>query len=265
MTIAIKKLAVNKNTPFTRRILISSEPGVGKTHLCGTIQDCPEMADVLICDLDGGSSTLLSRGDTAGVSARTIAEVEQVLWLIANRDKSVANIKTVVLDGLSELSRKELADIAADAAKTNSKRDAASNELRDFMLAKNRMLRILRMARDLPVSVVLTTWVKKVYPLKPGTLQADTTQPPTAIVPDVSESIRPTLSGLVDDSWTYVYDEKSNKRYLYTANLGPVSCKTRDVAVAAQMTTEIEGKVMPVLVDPTFPDIFSRYKKAYAF
>mgnify|MGYP003417852530 FL=1 len=259
----IKKLSVNKETPFTRRILVSSEPGVGKTHLCGTAQDCAGMADVLICDLDGGSSTLLSRGDMAGVQARTVAEVEQVLWLIANRDKSVATIKTVVLDGLSELSRKELADIANDAAKTNSKRDANANELRDYMLVKNRMLRILRMARDLPVNVVITTWVKKIFPMKPGTLQADTTQQPTAIVPDISESLRPTLMGLVDDAWTYVYDDKTGRRYLYTANLGPVSSKTRDSAVAAQMTTEIDGKVLPVIVDPTFPEIFARYAKAY--
>lgn len=265
MPLPIEELSVDTTQPITRRILIASEPGIGKTTLVGTAQDCDEMADVLIVDLDGGSGTLKSRKNKVSkISARTAAEVETVLWAIANKDPEVADIRTVVLDGFSELSRKEVADFAVSAANGNTKRDKDANELRDYMIVKNRMLRILRMARNLPINVVITTWVKKVYPFKPNTLQADTTQPPTAIVPDVSESLRPTLAGLVDDSWVYVQDEKSGRRYLYTANLGPVSAKTRDPAVAAQMSTEVDGKVLPVLVDPTFPDIYARYKKAYS-
>lgn len=263
MGIEIKKLAVTKDTQFIRKILISSDPGVGKSHLIGTIQSCAPMADLLHVDLDGGAATLLSRGDISGTTARNVADVEEVLGMIARKDPAVAGIKTVALDGLSELARREVADIATLAAKGNSKRDPSANELRDYMLVKNRMLRILRMARELPITVVLTAWTKRVYPNKPGTTTPDTSAAVQSIVPDVSESIRSTLSGLVDDSWVYVYDAASNKRYLYTGNAGVVVAKTRDSVVAAQFTTEIEGKVLPVVVDPTFSDLFARYQAAY--
>ncbi len=263
MRIEIKKLAVNKDTPFVRKILIASDPGVGKSHLIGTIQSCPAMADLLHVDLDGGAATLLSRGDISGTSARSVADVEEVLGMIARKDPAVANIKTLALDGLSELARREVADIAVLAAKGNSKRDPNANELRDFMLAKNRMLRILRMARELPITVVMTAWTKRVYPNKPGTTTPDTSAAVQSIVPDVSESIRSTLSGLVDDSWIYVYDAASNKRYLYTGNVGVIVAKTRDSVVASKFTSDFDGKQLPIVVDPTFTDLYKRYQAAY--
>ena len=44
-------------------ILIYGDPGSGKTHLAGTAQDVPNMADVHVFNVDGGIMTLASRGD----------------------------------------------------------------------------------------------------------------------------------------------------------------------------------------------------------
>lgn len=261
--IQIRKLTTT-DLPFRRKILIYGEPGAGKSFLAGQAQDVPEMADVLLLDCDGGSSTLLSRGDISAASTRTADDAEAVLWMVANKDPAVASVRTVVLDGLSELSRRFLADLAVSEAQKNGKRDQDANELRDYMKTKNRMLRILRLARDIPTNLVITTWASKTYPLKPGTQQQDTSLEPTIITPDVSNSIRTTLMGLVDDVF-YLHADGSGKRYLYTGAYGTVQAKMRDAAVAAQFTTEIDGKgAVPVLINPSMPDLFRRYRAAYA-
>lgn len=264
MAIAIKKLKIEEGKPITRRIMVYSDPGAGKTHLIGTAQDVPEMADVLVVDIDGGSTTLKSRGDIAGTEARSTKTVEEVIGLFAHRDPSIAHIKTLVLDGGSELQKRDLADIALREATVNSKRDQDSNQIQDYKLSKSRLLRLFRAARDIPdINIIITCWALKDFPKKPGTNQADTDAQPTQIQPDLGRAVRDTLMGYLDDVWYLYFDPASGNRYLVTADYGSITAKTRDAAVAAKLTSTINGKVVPILTNPTFTDIYECYKTAY--
>lgn len=243
-----------------RRICIYGETGAGKSYLAATAQDVPELSDVAVLDLDGGSATIMARGDVAGASARSIGEVEAALWKFARKDKEVAHIKTLILDGVSELSKRDLEDIATSEAEKNGKRDRDENALLDYRKSKARMLRILRMARDLEgINLIITLWAKKVYPSVPGTKIADKTLPPSIISPDISPSLEPML-GFVDDFW-YLYED-GGSRYLATANFQNVRAKTRVKAYADLLTTEVEGQRIPVIKDPSFPKLFALYKQA---
>lgn len=261
-TPVIKKLKATDTVP-PRRILVYGDSGVGKTHLIGTAQSVAEMADVLVCDIDAGTSTLMG-SDIATATTRTTQAVEQVIWLLAQRDPSVAHIKTLVLDGGSELQKRDLADIAAKATqKDEDKRPEQDlNELQDYKLNKSRLLRVFRMARDLPVNLIISAWAKRTYPKVPGTKQANKDVGPTQVCPDFTDGVMDALRGYVDDLWYLMYDANTNKRMLITSNYGPVVAKTRNAVFASKLTTLKDGKALPYIEEPNFSAIFASYKEA---
>lgn len=279
--IPIHKFTANTER-LGRKIMIygggkDDDLGVGKTTLAATAQDCPQMADVLFADLDGGITSVRSRGDVSGAELRKVDEVEKLLWQISQKDASVANFKTLVLDGISELQNNDLMQIAENAAlnpgrQRSTPRDKDLNELLDFKKSKNRLLRLLRMARDVStntgLNLILTCWAKRVYPIKPGTNEQDFSQTPT-IAPDVSKGVNDTLLGFLDDVWYLYADKATHTRYLITDSYitrknEPITAKTRDSAVASKFTTDIEGVTVPIIVKPTMPGLFARYQAAYA-
>lgn len=265
----IKKFAATGT--FNRKILLYGDSGAGKTTLVASAQDVPEMADVLVCDADGGSKTLETRGDISGAQTRTAKDVEEVAWLIAQKKPEVASIKTLVVDGCTELQQKDLADLAALAAKDprNAKRkeegktprDEDTLEVQDWMKNKSRMLRLLRMCRDLDVNVIFTAWAKYVFPKKPnGQSGQDKTKKPETVAPDFAmDAVSTAIRGAVDDVW-FLYVNGNGTRSLVTNEYGSVKAKTRNEAFAAKLGSHVNGTFIPVIENPTFPQIVALYK-----
>lgn len=254
-------MGFEKKLPTTRRIAIYGDTGSGKSYLAATAQDVAEMADVAVLDLDGGSATIMARGDVAGDTARTIGEVEAVLWKFIQRDKEVAHIKTLIMDGVSEMAKKDIEDISTAEALKSSKRDRDEAALLDYRKSKARMLRVLRMARDLKdVNLIITLWAKKTYPNLPGTKIADKTLPPTIITPDIADSLQPML-GFVDDFW-YLFEDPNHDRWLVTANYHNVRAKTRVKPFADRLTTDIDGQRAPLVKNPDFTMLNALYKES---
>lgn len=254
MAITIRKLTVAADKPITRRIMLYGDSGAGKTFLAGSAQDVPDMADVLVANIDKGVATLLSRGDIQTTDIAGAGSLEELLWMMVRKDPAVASIKTLVLDGGSELQKLDLQEIADGAAKGKSDRDRDLNQLNDYMKNKNRLLRVFRMARDIPgITLIITAWAQKKYP--GDNKSAD----PTVIQPEMTDSVRSTLVGYMDDVWYVKHDAKSDNRFVFTSSVGPVFAKTRDSAVAAKLVTD--GK--PWLVNPTFATIYAAYRAAY--
>lgn len=261
MTIDIKKLEYVKDAPLWRRIFLYGDSWSGKTRLAGSAQDVTEMADVLIGDIDVGVRTLMARGDISSARVKNVQDVEDLLWMFVRGDKEVAQFRTLVLDGGSELAKLELAELAVKQAQAEpAKRDKDLNQMQDYLKLQNRLLRVLRMACSLPnINLIFTCRAQKVYPKLPGTQQANLQAEPNAIVPDLSEKIRKTVLGYFDDVWFIAHDEESGDRHLFTDNYGPVLARTRDEVIGKLLTTD--GK--PYIVNPTFSAIYGCYKKAY--
>lgn len=264
MTLSINKLVPEGASQF-RRTLIFGDPGAGKTHLVGTAQDVADMQDVLVADMDGGSITLLSRGDISAINTRNVNSVEELLWAFIDKRPEVAGIKTLVLDGCSELQKRDLADIATAEAKKPSTRDKPRNpdmnELQDYRINQTRMLKIFRMARDVPgVNIIATCWAKKTYPKTPQGTQKKDAQP-TLITPDLTGGVLDTVMGAFDNVWYLFHDVDTNQRHLVTNNFSTVRAKTRDEAVAKLFANK-DGQ--PVLTDPKFSVIDAAYKAVYS-
>jgi hypothetical protein len=267
MTLPITRMDATTDVVPPRRILIYGDSGCGKTRLIGSAQKVPELADVLVLDLDKGTATLAGTAVSA-VPARTAQDVESVLWLLKQGHPSVAQFKTVVLDGCSELHKRDLSEQAARAtAKDADKRpDQDKNEVQDWGVSNNRLVRLIRMARDLPVPLVIfTAWAKKTFPKIPGTKQADKTAQPTQIEPDFADGLNKYMRGLSDDVWYLYHDPSSDKRFLVTNNYGTVTAKTRssdEISFAKKLTTLKDGKTLPYIEEPNFSAIWTLYKEA---
>lgn len=258
--VTLKK--ANSKPAFQRRILIYGASGAGKSHLVGTLADVSEMKEVLVLPLDGGEATLSGKDLILAENTRKLKDAEEVLWNVVKRDGDYAKIKTVVLDGISEAAKRELQEIADAAAKNNSKRDRDENQLRDYQLRNGRLLRLIRMARDIPgITLIMTAWPKITYP-KVGEM-VDTTLPPLSITPDFSDKLTDTVLGAADDVWALRVDN-DGRRLLYTGDYQAIRAKTRNSAFAAQLGTTKDGQFFPVLVNPDFQTIVDAYYRAFA-
>lgn len=253
---------------LTRRVFIYGDTGVGKTELIGSAQSVPELADMLHGNIDGGGATLASRGDVLSTDVSQAKEIEELLWLLAKpADKRVPElqkIRSLALDGTTHMQQVDLAGIAAAAALKKDTRNKDLNELQDYKLNKGKMERLIRMACDLSdLWVFGSAWTKREYP-KDASGQAVKSMPPLSIRPDLTDGLSKTVMGLFDDVWYLEKLKNSETRVLYTGEYKNIFAKTRDRAVAAALTSvNKEGVTVPYIVNPTFPDIYARYKKAY--
>jgi hypothetical protein len=257
--------------PFQRRIFLFGKSGAGKTWLVGSIEAVKDMKEVLVVPLDAGDATLDGKDVYVEENARRIRDAEEIIWKVAQRKDEYAKVKTLVLDGLSEAAKRELQDIAEVAAKnenTKKPRDRDLNQVQDHLLKNGRLMRVIRMARDIPgITLIVTGWPKEEYPIMPDKNGNDivrTDMPPTSIGPDFSVKMLDTVMGNFDDVWM-IRKEADGRRFLYTSDYGVIKAKTRasdEIDFASELGSTKEGKFFPILVNPTFSDIVAAYERA---
>lgn len=172
--------------PFLN-LLIYGEPGVGKTLLASTAEDHTDTGPVLHIDIEGGLVTVRKRKNYSAVSARNIDKVEQThdALDIALRDGNCP-YKTVILDNISEFQKLDMRYVMADAkakAKDPDRVDLDVPSQREWGKSGERMRRIIRGFRDLPIHTIAIAWmgsehddntnITSYYPLLPGKLRGE--------------------------------------------------------------------------------------------
>lgn len=239
-------------------ILIYGDPGSGKTHLAGTAQDVPMMADVHIFNIDGGIMTLASRGDIHATDVHSVNDLEQELFKIINKDEKYANTKTIVIDNITELQTLALESLTtqefASRKKKNKNYSIDDVYLEDYGVAGKRLARILRGFRDLPMHVIYIAHKKD--KMRQGTNVLEESKP------NLTEKLGTAIMGYMDFVW-YLYtademvgDEQSGyvtetHRYLLTQPMNNYAAKTRG--------PEFAKRIGPVIKDPNMVEIMREY------
>lgn len=163
-------------------ILIYGEPGAGKTYLAGTAQDSKHTSPILFLDVEGGTVTLRKKPGIDVVRIKKIEDVVDIYNKLA-ADKS-GYYKTVVIDSLSEVQKLDLRfcmDEEYNKKPDSIDRDVAT--LRSWGKSGERMRRIIRAYRDLPMNTIMTslvasekdeqTGVVQFFPMFPGKLRGE--------------------------------------------------------------------------------------------
>ncbi len=222
-------------------LCLYSDPGVGKTTFACQAQDHPDMADVLLCNIEGGTISISGRGDILTVDINDPRHLESIFWEIKRGGEGqFGKIRTAVIDSGSELQAIDLEQTVGNAVtksiekaggdRSKAKRDDLDDIwLEDYKRSGAHISRVFRWFRDLPVNTVITALAKEVYPPSARKTAAESITP-SEVKPQFTKALASAVMGFVDFVW-YMYEHTGEdgikRRYLLTGKQLPFHAKTR--------------------------------------
>jgi hypothetical protein len=233
----------NKNPALN--ILIYGQSGTGKTTLCGSSDDVPEMRNVLVVDLEGGTESLRNNyGDVDTVRVKSWKEM-QAVYDELHRGQHGYN--TVVIDSLTECQKFNMYTIMQNLV--NKKTDEGKEvdpdipSVREWGKNIEQMRKFVRAFRDLPMHTIFTCLEQTKVDEKTGAVQ---------IKPMLSGKLADEVAAFLDVVLYYYVkempaqdgEEPELKRILLSRKTARHTAKDRT------------GKLPMLMVDPNMQSIY---------
>lgn len=219
-------------------MLVYGPSGAGKTVLAGSSVDVPEMNPVIFLDVEGGTLSLRNRYPS--VQRVRIQSWQDLVNAYVDLKDGKIKCKTVVLDSISEMQNFGMDDIMRAAVEKalddGDDRDPDLPQIAEHGKSAERMRKIIRRFRDLPMNVIFTALDR-----------TDTDK-------KNRKSIRPLLAPKVADQVpgfldvvVYMYKKEVDseiKRLICTMATDEITAKDRT------------DSLPPLMEDPTMPKIY---------
>jgi len=137
-------------------MLVYGDPGAGKTVLAGSSDAVPDMAPVLVVDVEGGSFSL--RNFYPGVHVVRVKKWTELfdIYMALYKEQDEPKYKTIVLDSLTELQKLSMKTIMDQVVEKEPDRDPEVPSIREWGKNGEQTRRFVRAFRDLPRNVIFT-------------------------------------------------------------------------------------------------------------
>jgi len=158
------------------RLLVYGPPGVGKTYLCGTALDVPDMLPILWVECDGGLVTVrdkLREHWEEGIKVLKLESQSDVNTLYSAVGSAKTKMRTLVIDSITELYA-----LLLEIRLTTQGRAGGLPQLQDYGAVSGQVIELLRtMARRDDVNFICTAGEQ---------MQSDDLTGAMYIVPDIT-------------------------------------------------------------------------------
>ena len=215
-------------------MLIYGKSGVGKTTLCGSAVEVPEMQRVLYIDVEGGVMSLRKRySQVEVVRVRTWNDMQRIY------DEIFAGghgFNTIILDSLTEIQKFNMDQIMIKALEANDDRDLDVPSLREWGKNLEQVRRFVRAWRDLPINVLFTALERE---------DTDRMKRPIKL-PSLSGKMAGEVAAFLDIVLYYNVREVDNeqKRLLQSA------------ATESTVAKDRSGTLPDIVIDPTMEVLY---------
>lgn len=188
-------------------LLVYGNSGVGKTLLCGTAWDVPEMRPVLVVDVEGGTFTLREKYPQVDVvRVDSWKDMQTVYDALYNGE---GGYRTVILDSLSEIQKFSMGQIMTEVKKSDPGRDIEVPGIREWGKNLWQVRAVVRGFRDLPMNALFTALADHNRDTRTGLDKSEL---------GIQGRSRMEIPGFVDFVvYMYMkYHDEQNKRFLLT-------------------------------------------------
>jgi hypothetical protein len=220
-------------------MLVYGESGIGKTTLAGSAVEVPEMRPVIFLDIEGGTLSLRDRYPE--VEKVRIDSWDDLVETYKGLRENPTEYRTVVLDSISELQEFGMDEIMLRAIRKaedeGDERDPDLPSIGEHGKSANRMRKVIRRFRDLPMNTIFTALER--VDIDPKRRKF--------IKPQVSPNLSGQLAGFLDVV-LYMYNKEVDGEIRRI-----VLSRTTDEVTAKDRT----NRLPETIVDPTMSVIYN--------
>jgi hypothetical protein len=242
------------------KILLYADPGVGKTYFCGTAAEVEDMKNVLFIKAEDGVSTVDHQDVFVTSRIKTVMEVTNLFWSLANNDKidlsrvvdgktevekyDLRKVKTVVIDSATALLDTCVVEVVEANCKKDPNKDPDRVTFRDWGDVNFILKRLFARYFSLEKNIIVTAHVRRKYLSKEPEKQIV----PIKCIPELSPKLSEKMLGLAHCVWwmdTVKDPEPEDKdnprrlRVLHTQPKEPWFAKTRGYIFADGLPNKI--------------------------